>query len=93
MKVVFTEAAAGDVFRLRAFIEEKAPGAAKKAVTAIIRGCASLSTFPERGAVRSDGLRQLVVAFGAAGYIVRYRVDQDAEEVVVIRIKHGKEAP
>lgn len=91
MKVVFTDAAARDVFRLRVFLEEKAPGAAKSAVKAIIRGCASLTTFPERGTPRSDGSRQLVIAFGARGYIARYRVDLDADEVVILRIRHGRE--
>ena len=91
MKVVFTEAAARDVFRLRVFLEEKAPGAAKKAVTAIVRGCTSLATFPERGAARDDGSRQLVIAFGARGYIARDRVNRDADEVVILRIRHGRE--
>ena len=91
MKVVFTEAAARDVFRLRVFLDEKAPDAAKSAVTAIIRSCASLATFAERGALRNDGSRQLVIAFGARGYVARYRVDHDTDEVVILRIRHGRE--
>ena len=92
MNVVFAEDAARDVLRLRAFLEEKAPGAAKKAVTTIIRKCVSLSTFPDRGVLRNDGSRQLVIAFGARGYLARYRVNHDTDEVVILRIRHGREA-
>lgn len=91
MKVVFSEDAARDIVRLRAFLEAKAPGAAKKAVSAILNGCLSLSTFSERGALREDGSRQLVVAFGSSAYIARYRIDPDTNEVVILRVRHGKE--
>ncbi len=91
MRVVFSEDAVLDVVRLRAFLEAKAPGAAKRAVSAILKGCVSLSTLSERGALREDGSRQLIVPFGSSAYVVRYRVNPDAGEVVIVRVRHGKE--
>ena len=91
MKVVFLADAAQDIARLRAFIEPKSPGAAQKAVGAILGGCDSLSMFPGRGKLRDDGARQLSIPFGASAYIVRYRIDEIAAEIVVSRVKHGRE--
>ena len=93
MKVSFSVEAAQDVTRLRAFLEPVAQGAAKKAVSAIVDGCSSLATFPARGSLREDGSRQLVIPFGASAYIARYRIDSEKDEVVILRVRHGREAP
>lgn len=84
--------AALDIVRLRQFLQPVASGAAKSAVSAIIRGCLSLAVFPARGSLRRDGSRQLIIGFGASAYVARYRIDPDEDEVVILRICHGREA-
>ena len=92
MKVSFSEAAAQDVVRLRLFLEPVAPGASRKAVSAILDGCQSLANFPAKGSLRKDGSRQLVIRFGASAYLARYRINADNDEVVILRVRHGREA-
>ena len=92
MKVVFSEDAAQDVVRLRLFLEPVAPGASKKAVSTILEGCQSLVKVPEKGSLRKDGSRQLVIKFGASAYLARYKINAEKNEVVVLRVRHGREA-
>lgn len=91
MKVIFSEDALSDILRLREFLNPVAPLAAQKAVAEIVSGCESLATFSARGRVRHDGARQIVVRFGASGYIARYRIDTILEEVVILRVRHARE--
>ncbi len=37
-------------------------------------------------------LRQIVVRFGTSGYIVRYAVLADSQDILITRIWHGREA-
>ena len=91
MKLAFSDDAIADIVRLREFLGPVAPDAARKAVDAIIEGCEALSTFPARGRLRDDGSRQLVIPFGARAYIARYRIDEELQQVVVLRVRHGRE--
>jgi toxin ParE1/3/4 len=79
--------------RLRAFLLERNPQAAQRAVAAIVRAIDSLDVFPERGRPAPvAGMRELVVPFGGSGYVVRFAIDATRDEVVVLRIWHGREA-
>ena len=52
-----------------------------------------LQDFPDLGRPTEDAdIRQIVIRFGAAGYIVRYTVLTDTGDVLVLRIWHGREA-
>jgi toxin ParE1/3/4 len=37
-------------------------------------------------------IRQIVVRFGASGYIVRYNVRVESKDILIMRIWHGREA-
>jgi hypothetical protein len=37
-------------------------------------------------------IRQIVVRFGTSGYIVRYTVIAATADIVITRIRHGREA-
>jgi plasmid stabilization system protein ParE len=77
---------------LAAFIASGSPIAARRARAAILSAIQSLDRFSERGApvARSpDGLRELFVPFGRAGYVIQYVVDPD--QVTVLRIFHSRE--
>ena len=92
MKLIVLQAAQSDLARLHAFLADNNPRAADRAVAALIAGLESLENFPERG--RPSGtanVRELIVRFGHSGYVIRYAYRADTDEVVVIRIWHGRE--
>ena len=92
MRLIVSPAAAADLQRLYAFLAGKNEVAAQRAAAALDDALHSLATFPERGRPEGDlGLRELVVPFGRSAYIVRYGYLAQTDEVVVVRIWHGRE--
>lgn len=87
--VRLTSAANSDVARLGAFLATKNERAALGATDALLAAVQSLRHFPDRGKSVGNGRRELVVAFGKDGYVMRYRAGREA--VVVTRIFHGRE--
>jgi len=90
-RLVWLVPAKQDIERLHAFLKHKNPRAAKRAVRAIRTGAKQLQAHPEAGRPMDDrlGRRELFVAFGAGGYVLRYILDGDT--VVVIRVWHARE--
>ena len=79
-----------DLHRLGAFLAEDNPRAADAAANALKDALKSLREFPRRGRPGPDDLRELPVASGQYGYLVRYRLTQ--QTVLVTRIFHALEA-
>ena len=88
--VRLTRAAEYDLIRLAAFLEEYSSETADRGRGVLRAAIDSLANMPER-AVRVPGsdYRDLITPFGAAGYAVRYRIDEAT--VVIIRIFHTRE--
>jgi len=85
--------AADDVVRVREFLSAKNPDAAKRALAEIFAALQKVHVFPGLGKATEDPeIRQIIVPFGSAGYIVRYTVRPDSDNVLVLRIWHGREA-
>lgn len=79
-----------DLARLREFIGHKSPLAAQKAARRILDAAAVLRGQPELGhVVEGEDFRDLVAAFGAGAYVLRYRIDADA--IVIARVWHSRE--
>ena len=92
MKLIVTRAALADLERLRTFLADKNPAAAQRAVAALEQAMESLDIFPDRGRPSSlAGARELIVPFGRSAYIVRYARLERVDEVVILRIWHGRE--
>jgi toxin ParE1/3/4 len=52
-----------------------------------------LQEFPDLGMTTEDAdIRQIVIRFGASGYIVRYVALADKGDILITRIWHGREA-
>jgi plasmid stabilization system protein ParE len=87
VKLRFTYRAASDLQRLRAFIAEDSPLAARHKIDALRRSIRLLPEQPRLGREidQASGLRQWV----AGDYVVRYFVDDDM--LTIARIWHGKE--
>jgi toxin ParE1/3/4 len=93
VKLIVSRAAVADIVRLRTFLAGKDENVAQRAVVALSEAMESLETFPQRGRP-SDvaGARDLIVPFGQSSYLVRYAHSARADEIVVLRIWHGREA-
>ena len=93
MKLIVSDDAAADLARLREFLADKNPGAARRAVSSIVQAIDSLAVYPDRGRPSGvEGLRDLIVPFARSAYIVRFAYDPQRQEVVVVRVWHSREA-
>jgi plasmid stabilization system protein ParE len=92
MKLIVSEAAIADLARLRAFLADQNRAAADRAISALIRAAHSLEAMPERGRPTAvHNICELIAPFGQSFYVLRYAFHAEAEEVVVLRIWHGRE--
>ena len=91
MKLVISDDAAADLERLRLFLADLISAAAH-AIAGLVEAINSLTTFPDRGRPSGvPGLRDLIVPFGRSAYVVRFEHDLQREQIVVVRIWHGRE--
>jgi|SRR3972149_7902993 len=93
MKLIVSRAAVADIERLHAFLADKSPAAARRAIAALVGAVQSLEALPERG--RPSGtpnIRELIIPFGRSAYVLRYAYSAQSDEVIVLRIWHGREA-
>jgi plasmid stabilization system protein ParE len=91
--ILFTSEAISDVERVRSFLDSKNRNAAKRALATIWIALERLENFPELGKPTDDlDIRQMIVRFGTAGYVVRYRILPGDNSLLVLRIWHSREA-
>lgn len=91
--IVFSPDAVSDMERVREFLDINNPEAAKRALRTISAALEHVEKFPDLGRPTEDAdIRQIVIPFGAAGYIARYTVLQESGDVLVLRLWHGREA-
>jgi plasmid stabilization system protein ParE len=61
-------------------------------MAAILMAIERLQQFPDLGVTTEDAdIGQIVVRFGASGYIVRYVALVEMGDILVTRIWHGRE--
>lgn len=92
-RVRYTKAAREDLRRLYAFLLERDLGAARRARDAIGKSIAFLQDFPftcRKAGPDNPFLRELVIPFGAAGYVALFEID-DHETVTILAIRHQRE--
>ncbi len=85
--------AQADVVRLHRFLLHKDANAARRAVAAIRDALQPLEKVPAIGRPVEDApeMRELVIDFGASGYLALYRHEPKEDAVVVLAIKHQRE--
>lgn len=91
-QVKFAPSALRDLERLRDFLRQKNPAAAKRATAAIVKSVQALAHQPQIGRTVEElpeAFREWLIEFGDSGYVARYHFD--ADEVVVLAIRHQKE--
>ncbi len=80
-----------DLRRLHEFVAPHSQAAAHRLIDAILDAAESLKEFPEKGKPNEPDLhfRELLVPFGARGYVLTYRLT--GEKIVIVRIWHASE--
>jgi plasmid stabilization system protein ParE len=89
----FTKEAKADLERLFAFVTEKDPAAAERALETIGQAWLVLEEFPfscRKAEASNPFLRELVIQFGQAGYVALFEID-DNQTVTVLAVRHQRE--
>jgi len=93
--LIYTLNAQLNLTKLRAFIAQHNPLAARRAAQAILQGGGWLRQHPQLGRPVEDmpsEFRDLVIPFGDSGYVMRYRYAETEDTVYVLAIRHQREA-
>jgi plasmid stabilization system protein ParE len=91
--ILLSSEAVSDVERVRSFLERLNPDAAKRALKRIWDALDMVEKLPSLGRpTEHPEIRQIVVLFGASGYIVRYKFLHEQGTLLVTRIWHSREA-
>ena len=90
--ILLAPEAVQDIERLRAFLGTDNPDAAKRALHTIWSAYEKVQLFPELGRPTQDpDIRQIVIRFGSAGYVSRYTQLPGSDDILILRIWHGRE--
>lgn len=92
-RVRYTKAARDDLQRLYGHLLERDVAAAKRARQKIAKGAELLKDFPftcRKAAQDSPFLRELVISFGSAGYVLLFEIE-DATTVTILAVRHQRE--
>jgi len=90
--LIWTQEAAAALERVYLFLVDKDEEAAIKALDAIDEGALLLERFPQAGRPANDlepEHRELLIPFGASGYVLLYRVENAL--VYILAVRHQKE--
>lgn len=93
MRIIWARETKDDFKRFNEFLTPINPSAALAAVEAINEQVMMLVDYPEAGTSLDDDTerRDLYIQYGAHGYVLRYVPDFEAEEILILRIWHGRE--
>ena len=92
-EVRYTDEALEDLERLYDYLIEWDPGAAEKSYLVLHRAIKLLEDFPftcRKAAGDSSFLRELIVPFGSAGYVVLFEIEED-HQVTILAVRHQRE--
>jgi plasmid stabilization system protein ParE len=92
-RVRYTRAARADLRRLFGFLLQEDLRTARRARSAIGKATRLLEDFPfscRKAVADNPFLRELVIPFGAAGYVLLFEVE-DADTVTILAVRHQRE--
>lgn len=92
-RVIVSENAQSDLKRLYQFLASKNRSAAQRAIRTIRQAFKPLREQPEIGRPIEDesGLREIVIEFGASGYLALYHYEPGDDQAVILTIRHQRE--
>ena len=90
--VAYSDVALADVERLVEFLLKEHPEAALETAGLITDAIEILERFPLVGRPAGEGLRELVISRGGAGYLALYEYRAEVDLVTMLAIRHQREA-
>ena len=90
--ISYAPRASSDLIRLIDFLAESDPPAAVETADLMVSAVETLQHHPLIGRPVESGCRELVISRGRSGYIALYRYDESRDDVLVLAIRHQREA-
>ncbi|MGH8766288.1 MAG: type II toxin-antitoxin system RelE/ParE family toxin [Burkholderiales bacterium] len=91
-EVVVSRGADTDLERLVAFLVENEPATALATYDLVLGALEVLRNYPSIGRPVDTVLRELVISRGSTGYVALYAYDAKADRVVILALRHHREA-
>jgi plasmid stabilization system protein ParE len=91
-RLIYARQAIDDLERLTDFLLESDPNAALETFGLIEEAIDVLRRHPLIGRPAEAGLRELVISRGQTGYVALYSHEPDEDAVLVLTIRHQREA-
>jgi plasmid stabilization system protein ParE len=91
-RLIYTERALADLERLADFLMETDPAAASHTVDLIEEAVGVLERHPLIGRIADGPLRELFISRGRSGYVALYSFERIHDTVLVLGIRHQREA-
>jgi len=91
-RLSYSEQALADLERLTDFLVETDPTAAAETVGLIEEAVALLVRHPLIGRPVESTLHELVISRGRTGYVALYSFEQGQDAVLILAIRHQREA-
>ena len=89
---MFAPAALNDLDRLAEFLLDQSERLAAETKPLLIDGLQLLERHPLIGRRVEKGLRELLISRGRSGYVALYRYAVESDTVIVLAIRHQREA-
>lgn len=90
--VIFSPEAHADLERLEEFLWGARDPLAAELMAFLLDGLSVLTHQPGVGRPVSHGHRELIISRGRGGYLARYTFDPNLQRVIVLGIRHQREA-
>ena len=91
MKLRFTRRATENIVEIADYLHTRSPESAVRVRLVIYEALQNLFLFPAAGRLQKiGGVRKLVVA--KYSYLIYYTVDDAAEEIIILNVKHPARA-
>ena len=91
-EVIVSKNADADLDRLVTFLGDEEPAAALATFDLVLGALEVLRMYPSIGRPVDDVLKELVISRGRTGYLALYEYDVPADRVVVLALRHQREA-
>lgn len=90
--VILTPQAYEDLERLEQFLWDSQDALASELLGFLLDGLEVLTHQPGVGRPLAHGMRELIISRGRGGYLARYVFDSIRQRVIVLAIRHQREA-
>ena len=92
VKVFYSQHAVNDLVRLTDFLIEADIKAASETINLTEEAVSILVRHPLIGRTVDDEIRELVISRGATGYVALYSFEEHKNAILILAIRHQREA-